>query len=55
MFRTVDSRNSGRNQAVVLEEVEMPPRELLEVMGLTGITTFWARVENTPGGFDVQE
>ena len=35
MFRTVDARNPSRDQAMVLEEIEVSSSEFLEIVSLT--------------------
>jgi hypothetical protein len=41
---TFDAWNPGLDQAMVLEEVEMPPSELLEIMGLAKSFALRARI-----------
>jgi hypothetical protein len=54
MLRASDSGNPGRNQAVVLEEVEMPPTEFREVMGLTGNAALRAGIALASRGLDLE-
>jgi len=54
MFRASHSGDTGLDQAVMLEEVEMPPAELSEIMGLTQRTARRARVALTSRGLDLK-
>jgi hypothetical protein len=40
--------NRGRQIAMVLEEVQVPPSEFLKVMGLAGLPALRARVSGAP-------
>ena len=50
MFRAIDPRESGCEVVVILEEVEMPPREFLEVMSLTRDSALGTRIQRSSVG-----
>jgi hypothetical protein len=52
----LDSGDLGGEVAVMLEEIEMPPSELFEVMGLAHLSTFRAWKPGSPvrGDFDIE-
>lgn len=52
--RTLDAWNPGFDQTMVLEEVQMPPGEILEVMGFAELFTLGARIEGAAFGLDVE-
>lgn len=49
-----DLRQSGYEVPVILEEVEMPPREFLEVMSLSRGSALGAGIQLSGGGIDLQ-
>lgn len=54
MFRAIDPRQSGCEVTVMLEEVEMPPREFLEVVSLARGSALGARIQRSAVGTDLQ-
>ncbi|GAB6110488.1 hypothetical protein JCM14713_02460 [Desulfomicrobium salsuginis] len=54
MLGAIDPRQSGCEVAVMLEEVEMPPREFLEVMSLARGSALGTRVQRSAVGTDLQ-
>ncbi len=48
MFRVTYSRDIGSNQTMMLEEVQMLPLKLFEVMRLAGFPTLRTRKQRTP-------
>jgi hypothetical protein len=54
MFRAIDPRQSGCEVAVMLEEVEMPPREFLEVMSPARGSALGTRIQRSAVGTDLQ-
>jgi len=54
VFRAVDPRESGRKVAMMLEEVEMPPRVFLEFMRLARGAALRARIQRSTVGTDLQ-
>jgi len=49
-----DSGHPGLDQAVMLKEVQMAPRELSEIMSLAGVATLGARIEGTALGLNIK-
>ena len=54
MFRAIDPRQSGCEVTVMLEEVEMPPREFLEVVSLARGSALGTRIQRSAVGTDLQ-
>src|SRR5512134_3191980 len=54
VFRAVGARHLGGDVAVMLEEVEMPPGELGEVVSLAGLAARWARKQGAALGGDLE-
>lgn len=49
-----DARDPGRDQAVMLEEVQMPPSELLEVSGFAKLLARGAGIHGPAFNLDVE-
>jgi len=54
VFRANDPRESGRKVAMMLEEVEMPPSVLFEIVSFARSTALGARVQRSAIGTDLQ-
>ena len=54
MIRAIHPRHPRRYQAMVLEKVQMPPREALEVMRLAGSTAIRTGEQRAPIGHHLQ-
>lgn len=54
MLRTPDARDPGRDQAVVLEKVEMPPSVFFEIMSLAKCTALRTRVKRSSFSLDIK-
>lgn len=54
MLRVLTPRQPHREITVMLEEIEMPPRESPEVMSLASGSALGTRIQRSPIGTDLQ-